>query len=322
MASTIIGGSIVVGPTPETPVNVGTNILSGDYATLSQLRTYMSLASAEVSDDNELRKILTRSSRSIDRYCRRHFYPRRYGGNDALKYDLPKDNQVLNIGNIDLLEVMGLSSLNGASEIDSSAYWLKSGDDWNMSPYDRIVIDDSSGSLFNSGATNQRAIRVDAIAGYREDYNFAWIDSAASLTSALGTATTLASISGSAGTNANGVFPRFSSGQLWRLGAGSTAEYAYVKDTIDASGVRLIRAVNGTSATVHASATKIYVWQPEHDIEDATIELSAFSYQKAKSPFSNRMSILQLGVIEHPESWPEKTIERLQRYKKDGIYAL
>ncbi len=320
MASTIIGGSAVAGPSPESPVDLGTNILLGDYTNLSTVRTYLSLASAETSDDTHLKDLITKASRTIDRYTRRYFYPLRKGGNDVLKFDLPTDRRVMRFSGQDVLEVFGLSHINGASEIDSSVYWLKCGDRWNLTPYDRIEIDDSSGSLFNFSGTTQRAIHVDTLLGYREDYTFAWIDSAASLTSALGTTTTLASISGSAGHNSLGVSPRFFGGQLWRLGSGSTQEFVYAQDTLNSSSVRLIRAINGTSRTTHASATKVYTWQPEYDIEDAATEVVSFVYQKAKSPFTGKISVLNLGLIDIPEAWPERTLEKLQRYKKDYIH--
>ena len=293
-----------------------------EYASLSDLRTFMSLASAEVSDDAELRNILVRASRSIDRYTRRHFYPRRYSGANTLKYDLPEDRQMLNVGNIDLLEVKGLSDLNGASEIDSGAYWLKSGDNWNISPYDRIVINDSSGSLFNFSGTDQRAVHLDAVAGYREDYGYAWVDSGDTLTDALGAAITIASISASGGANIDGEAPRFKENQILRIGTGASEEYMYIQDTVNASRLNVIRGVNGTSGVAHAASTAIYTWQTEYDIEEAALELSSFVYQKSKSPFTNRISILQLGTVETPEAWPAKTIERLQKYKKDDIYAL
>jgi hypothetical protein len=293
-----------------------------EYASLSELRTFMSLASAEVSDDAELRNILTRSSRSIDRYTRRHFYPRRYGGTNTLKYDIPDNGLTLNVGNIDLLEVKGLSDLNGASEIGAGAYWLKAGDNWNISPYDRIVLSDSAGSVFSFSGTTQRAVHVDAIAGYREDYGYAWVNSGASLTDILPAATTIASVSASGAANSEGISPRFKQSQILRIGTGASEEFLYIQDTVNSSRINVIRGINGTSDIAHAASTSIFTWQPEYDIEESVVELAAFAYQKAKSPFTNRVSILSLGVIEHPEAWPEKTIERLQRYKKDEIYAL
>ena len=73
MASIVIVGSSVASPSPETPVNVGTNIILGDYTSLSKVRTYLSLASAETSDDVHLKDLITKASRTIERYTRRYF---------------------------------------------------------------------------------------------------------------------------------------------------------------------------------------------------------------------------------------------------------
>ncbi len=297
-------------------------ILLGDYTSLSKVRTNLSLASAgEDSDDAELQSLITKASRTIDRYTRRFFYPLRQGGNDTLKFDLPTDRRTLVFDDLDVLEVHGLSHTNGASEIDSSVYWLKCGNRWNLTPYDRLEIDDSSGSLFNFSGTTQRAVHVDTLLGYREDYKFAWVDSSASLTDALGAAITLASVSGSAGNNSVGVSPRFFAGQILKLGSGATEEFVYVQDTINSSSIRLIRGVNGTSVASHAASAEIMTWQPEYDIEDAATEVVAFVYQKSRSPFTGKLSVMNLGFVEVPEAWPEKTLEKLQRYKKRPIHS-
>ena len=292
-----------------------------EYGTLSQLRTFLSLASAETSDDTELEQFLVRASRAIDRYCRRHFYPKRLGGTNALKYDLPR-GLTLRVDEKDILDVHGLSHYNGASSIDESVYWLRAGDNWNMTPYDRIELDDSSGSTFNFSGTDKRAIHVDAVTGYNENYGEAWVNSGGSLTDALGSTVTLASVSASGGMNSLGISPRFSAKQIWRLGTGASEEYVYVRDTTDGNAVRLIRGINGSSAVNHAASTTIHVWQPEPDIEYSALELAAFMYQKAKSPFTNRISVLQLGVVEQPDAWPEVTLDRLSRYRRYLIQGL
>lgn len=294
------------------------------YGTLSQLRTFLSLASADTSDDDELRQFLIRASRRIDHYTKRHFYPIRRGGTNTLKFDLP-ETQTLRFTDTDVLDVHGLSHINGASEIDESVYWLRCGDRWNITPYDRVELNDSSGSIFNFSGTPQRAVHVDTVTGYNEDYGNAWVNSGASLTDALGAGVTLASTNASNAFNSLGISPRFSEGQIWRLGSGASEEFVYVKDTISEVGgksiIRLIRGVNGTSATAHAASATIQVWQPEQDIEDSTLELAAFMYQKASSPFTNRVSQLQLGIVEMPQAWPDQTKDRINRFKRQAIHS-
>ena len=108
MASFIIGGSAVAAASA-----IGTTLIKGDYTTLSNVRTYLSLASADISDNDELRRFITRASRSIDGFTRRAFYPRRIGDGKLLTFDLPNDRSYLRMDGVDLLEVKGLSDLNG-----------------------------------------------------------------------------------------------------------------------------------------------------------------------------------------------------------------
>jgi hypothetical protein len=219
-----------------------------------------------------------------------------------------------------LLAVKGLSDLNGASEIDSGAYFTKSGDRWDITPYDRIELSYQSGSTFSFSGTPQRSVRVDAVVGYHEDYGNAWLNSG-SLTQPLASSVTLASTTASQNENSLGIAPRFSQGQIWRLVSGSVEEFAYVQNTINSSKVQLIRGINGTSAGDHAASTTVEVWQTEQDIQDSTIEVAAFMYAKAKSPFTNRISVLQLGVVEQPAAWPDQSKERLSHYRKQAIHS-
>ena len=292
-----------------------------EYGTLSQLRTFISLASQDTTDDAELKRFIIHASRRIDQHCKRKFYPQRKGGTTTLKFNLPKNSQILEMRNIDLLAVKGLSDMNGASEIDSGAYWLKTGDRWDITPYDRIEMDFSSGSTFSYSGTPQRAVHVDAVIGYHEEYDNAWLDSGGSLTDVLDSGITLASVSASGADNSIGLSPRFSQGQLWRLTSGSNEEFCYVQNTRNSSSVDLIRGINGTSAVDHTASTTIYVWQTEKNIEDSALEVAAFMYSKAKSPFTNRVSVLQLGVVEQPEAWPEQSLERLSHYIKRPIHS-
>src|SRR3990167_3874986 len=119
--------------------------MTNEYAGLETLRVYLSLGSMDTADDTELKKFLRTSSRAIDKFCNRIFYPER----KIRRYDIPEDSLTVLKVEHDLLESKGLSSVNGASEISSGVYWLRCGDDWNRTPYDRVEIDESSGSLFN-----------------------------------------------------------------------------------------------------------------------------------------------------------------------------
>lgn len=288
-----------------------------EYTTLSALRTYLTLGSADTTDDTTLKRFLKSSSRSIDKFTRRFFYPKR----KTLFFDIPR-SEFLKFRD-DLLQVKGLSDLNGASEIDSAAYFLQCGQDHNLTPFDRVVLFDNTGSRFNFSGTDQKAVHVDSILGYHEDYDNAWIDSGASLTSLLASQVTLASVSGSAGENILGLSPRFSTEQIWRLSAGaSNEEYVAIQDTApvtDGSVVRMIRGVNGTTAASHAASETVEVFDVEPDIEFCTRRLSSWQYEQSRSPFTGTVILPNMGAIEMPESWPQDVREKLKRFKKSRV---
>lgn len=285
------------------------------YSPLIEVRSYLSLASANTTDDDQLLKYLSRASRSIDKYTHRRFYPEQ---RPTQFFDLPKADVLRTRG--ELLEVIGLSALNGASEVDSSVYWLSCGGDWNMTPYDRIVIDDSSGSLFNYSGTPKRAIHLDAIWGYHEHYNQTnegWVDSGLTLSASMSTGVTVASLSNASDiTNAIGEQPAITTEQLWRVGN----ELMHVTGSSgNASQISILRGVNGTTTASHASGVAVQTWQPEPDIGWATTRLAAWQYQQAMSPFTHKVRMIGMGALEIPETWPPDVLDRIEHYRKERV---
>jgi hypothetical protein len=308
MASTVIGGSPAAGITGS-----GVFVPKNAYSTLTKLRRYLSLASENTKDDDHLRGFLFNASRAIDRYCHRSFFPRK----DTLRFNLP-EAEMIRIDE-DMLEVIGLSHVNGASEVDSSVYWLKSGDDWNKTPYDRIELDDSSGSRLHFTGTPQRAIVASLVLGYHSDYNNAWVNSGASLTSSITATAQRINISGSNGQDTTGRAPRFEEGQLWKIGD----EYVLAASGISTSGVDLIRGVNGTVAASHAASATVSVFQHMDDIEFATRRLAAMEYHQSHAPYTGRTIAINFGaVIESQDEWPQDVKGRIDRYRKHRIYAI
>lgn len=308
MASTIIGGSQVA-----TVSGSGIHTPRNTYSTIRKLRKYLTLASADTSDDDQLKEFLRVASRAIDGYCERQFYPEQ----KTLYYDLPQGRNQLTLYE-DILEVKGLSDLNGASEIDSNVYWLKTGDLWNVSPYDRIILDDSSGSVFNYIGTPRRAVHVEAIRGFHDDYDNAWVDSGASLVSSVTSTQEDVTVSGSLGINIIGEAPRFEEGQIWRI----DEEYFIAASGLSTSQVRTVRGMNGTTAASHAASATVYVYDPVKDIEFATRRLAAMEYHQSFAPYTGRVVSLQFGTIENHDEWPPDVKGRIDRYRRRRLYSV
>lgn len=286
------------------------------YAPLTELRSYLSLASADTSDDDQLLQYLYRASRAVDKYTHRKFYPEQ---RPTQYFDDPCNGEIR--VRDDLLEVLGLSAVNGASEVDSSVYWLRCGDDWNMTPYDRIVLDDSSGSLFNYSGTPQRSVHLSGYYGYHERYDKndgGWIDSGLTLSSSMASAITVASLTNTSDiTNTIGEQPAIVSEQLWRIGN----EMMHVTgSSSNASQISVRRGVNGTMAASHAASTAVQTWQVEPEIGFVTTRLAAWQYQQAMAPFTHKVRMIGMGTLELPETWPPDVEDKLKRFKRERIY--
>lgn len=311
MASYVIGGSPVASSPPASAVLTPKNI----YSTLTKVRTYLNLASQNTDNDDVLKEFIRSSSRAIDRYCDRFFYPQA----SQLIFDLPDDRRTLRFEDFDVLEIKGLSDMNGASEIDSSVYWGKTGVTWNFSPYDRLIIDDSSGSLFKFVGTALRSIHVDTIIGFHDDYNNAWINSGASLTQPMDNQSQNLYLSGSLGEDIQGNKPRVEEGYILKV----DEEYMTVSSGLSSSQIRVIRGMNGTAASAHSTSAIIYIWKPVDDIEYVTRRLAAYQFEQSIAPYTGRQITLGFGaVIETPEEWPLDIKNKLDRYKKRRVYAI
>ena len=286
------------------------------YATLDQAKSYMSFASQNVGDDDKIFGFIRRASRSIDKYCRRKFYPQRetryynYRFGDVLKLDS------------ELLQLDTLTTQNGGETIDLSAVILQTGENYNYGPWDTIVLRSDSGSQFNYSGTDQKANAVVGFWGYRENYGEeAWVNTGTSLAgsyAASGTSLSLAG-AGSAGVGASDVnydAPRISPGDLLMVGG-------EMFNVVAGSGPNqsiVIPHSNGTSANNHASGTAIYKYAPEPDINWTTIRLTSWLYGQGMSPYESKTAFIQLGTITMPTNAISSDIkDRLDRFRKTTL---
>ncbi len=272
------------------------------YIPLEDLRSYLTLASGNTADDETLKGFIKSSSRGIDKYTRRTFYPRV----ETRFYNTPS-GETLRLDR-DFLSVSGLSDMNGASEIDSNAYWLSRGEDWNLRPYDRIIIDDTSGSTFNYSGTPQRSVHVNGITGYHESNG--WVYSGTSLASSLTSTSRIVNVSGSNGQDAQGNTPRFKVGQTIKV----DDEFMMIQQGSGLSFIDVQRTLNGTTTASHASDIPVYVWSPESDIQFYTKRLASWQYMQSQSPYTERISVPGMGSIDIPGSWPKDIRKGLDRF--------
>lgn len=285
------------------------------YATLEQAKSYMSFASQNYGDDEKIIGFLSKASRSIDRYTRRRFYPKR----ETRKYDYIESQQIRL--DWELLALDNLYTNNGASQIPNSVVLLQTGRNYNYGPWDKIVMRSDAGSTFNFTGTDQQVNLVTGFFGYHEDYSNAWIDTGTSLAASYAASATSLSLAGagSAGVGASDVnydAPRISVGDLLMIGgemmnvvAGSGANQSIVKPF-----------ANGTSGNDHAQGTAIYKFSPEPDINWTTIRLTSWLYGQGMSPYESKTAFIQLGALQLPNSaWAADVKQRMDRYVRTSF---
>src|SRR5690348_12374136 len=99
------------------------------YSNVERVRKYLTLSSSNEMDNEQVFAYLGRASRSIDRYTRRIFYPRR----ETRFYDY-KEARELRLDD-DFLQLETLKTMNGASTIASPTMLLQNGDNYNRPPW-------------------------------------------------------------------------------------------------------------------------------------------------------------------------------------------
>ena len=289
------------------------------YSTLDRVRAMLSLASADTADDSQILSFLHNAARTIDRYTRRHYFPK----DEIRYYDHHYDKKI--ILDADLVQLKGLSSVNGACGFALTVVNPAAGWNWNITPYDHIVVNASTGSTLNYSGTPERADHVSGVWCYHEDWNNAWLDTGTSL---LTTMTSNASLvvlagAGSKGTDASDILyqhPRISVGDILKIGE----EYFHVLGG-DGTGntSALVRgAANGSASANHTSGTSIAKFVPQPDIEYATRRLAAWSYKAQELPAPTRMAFPALGAVEIPTAWPEEVKAIVDRYRRLKIRTI
>jgi hypothetical protein len=301
------------------------------YVTYAEFKNYRSPDNT-ISDSSLVEELLTRASRTYESNCSRTFLPfkeTRYydyqsgtslgldysGGGDQYPYFPSQysssayyDPRVLKVGD-DLVEVIELKTANGDTTIASDEYFLMCGTSYNVQPYDRIMLDETTGILFDVGNSYQRANELTALWGYHEDWANAWlqVDTLdANINDAVTTFTTTGSYT-------------FEWGQLLKI----NDEYMLV--TTAATPV-VVRGKRGTTAAAHEAGDAIFVFQPHTDIVQAVLRLTDFLYTQkdSKDGTTNRDIVTATGVILRPASLPRDIRDSIAFYTMDisGVFDL
>lgn len=309
------------------------------YATLTQVRAYIKLTTAETLDDSLLTFFISKSVQAIDAYSRRRFDVRRearlfdfplrkidrmgvYSAEDfvyAMNMTADWMDQRLRMDD-DLLEVLTLTNGDG-TEIDSGDYVLKP-----ANSYPKYAIELKSGSgvtwQVDSDGNREQVIDLDSYWGHHPRYgDLAWVDSLDTVRdNPLTAAATSLIVTNSDGTAGDLESPRFQAGQMLKIeDATEDDEFLFVVGVDDTTNVLTVtRGHNGTTAVGHAQGTAIYIYRPSANIVLACTRLVAWRYRQKDADTFDKATIMGTGIAITPSAMPADVRNLLPHPREPG----
>lgn len=151
-------------------------------------------------------------------------------------------------------------------------------------PYDTLQLTDRCcNGWFRyascSGCFGLQYVSISGTWGYNVDWSHAWLNTLQTITNVGGidsddTSFTVTDVDAA---NANGITPALSAGNMIQI----DTEWMEVTATDTATNTATVkRAVNGSTAAVHAQGTAIYAYQLEEGVKRATVRQVALQYAK------------------------------------------
>jgi hypothetical protein len=246
----------------------------------------------------------------------RRFYPIY----ETKYYNQPQDSKCLDVPD-DILKVFSVVTENGSSTIDPDNYNLACGKDYNIQPYDRIIISSNVGDTFNYSGTPEKSTAVTALFGYHEDYDNAWVALDTIQDVSITADDITFTVSDVDGEDEDGLPNRFKIQQLLRFGEDGEvpAEMVYVKGlNYQTNQITVNRGMNGTTAIEQLQDTVVYVYRPMQQIVEAMELLATYSYRRRYSVGSNedRDIASPTGIVLLSSKLPGEVKDILEAYKK------
>jgi hypothetical protein len=243
-------------------------------ATLYAIRRHLGFAATDTADDARLLAALEAASSTIERRTRRQFTPRVATIPHSINRQHVRDLLLTE----DLLVLQSLTNGDGTSINLNNAVVLTSS-----------AIRLTDGTAFIYMTTPEDAVLVKGIWGYHPDWATAWSNSGDTvLNNPLTNVSTTINVTDVDAPNSEGA-PRFQVGQLLRI----DAEYVRVL-ALDTTLNRLTvaRAINGTTAVSHTSATMIEIYQPPADVVTLCLRWAMWLYKEPDAPAWNLPPVL------------------------------
>lgn len=272
--------------------------VSNFYTTLANVKGLKRITSTDTVDDAVIERLIGSTSRMMDTYACRHFYPRI----ETRYFDVP-DTRTLWL-DADLLAVTTLANGDG-SAILAADYLLV---DKNATPYYSIRLTDVTDIYWVTDANGsyEKVISVLGTWGYHNDFGGAWL---------LGS-----TLNEGAGLNASDLTWTVNSGTLFTGGqiVKIDSEIMNVSGVVTNDVTVVRRGDNGSTAATHLNGASVYIWQPMLDIAQACedIVITVYNRRFGVGQESGEATITAAGVVISPRDITEFARTVLNSYRR------
>jgi hypothetical protein len=284
------------------------------YATLAQARDEIKEVGGNVDDDPYMLAALRFATERIDAEVREAYRP--FAPEIKTRYLTARsESSGGHLSGLDLvlpyplLATTTVTNGDGAV-IASPNYSLLPKSD---TPYRRLHLLGAGTMqwLPTSDGETEDAIAVAGTWGYRRDYANAWLNSGDKLTTALtDTTTTAVTFQNAGGLDAFGRANRLSPGQLWQV----DSEWMECINVASATAGTVRRGARGSTPTTHLINTPIFVFEPEPNIQRATLRWASYLY-KRRAVFEDSQYD-GVVAVRFPKDMPEEVANILKPYRQ------
>lgn len=275
------------------------------YCTLTDVRNRLDVDAQ--TDDLILLDAIDKASRHIEKQTGRYFYPR-----IATRYFDWQSARALTFYGYDLLSLTTLTTNNAATTI-STGYYLVQDGDYNQQPYNAILLDLSTTTVFTYTGTPQKSQAITGVWGYHEDYSSAFYASGNTVLNSPSISASATSITVADG-SLFAVGQTIQIGTEWLTVSGISTNPLTVEG-ISTSTLTVERGVNGSTAAIHTSGTAISIYAYDANVNRVAIQLAVWLYKQYDAPFTGQVQAGADGTQDIPGGLPVAVSSFIKEYQ-------
>lgn len=267
------------------------------YTTIATVKAFLDITSTNSTDDGVINDLITQTSRYIDDKTGRRFYP----SVETRSFNTP-DGRELWLDD-DLLSVTTLTNGDGDT-IPSTEYILQPA---NYYPKYAVRLKQASTYYYETDDDGNTEQVIDVLGwwGFHQKFTArAW---------ALGTTLNENPLNATDLTFTLTSGANFSAGQIIKIESEIMNITAVSTNDITVA----MRGDNGSTATTHALASSVYIWQPEPDIVLAcNMIVKNMYHNRFGQNTTGAAEITGAGVVITPEDIPASALMILKQYTR------